>query len=209
LVGRLIIGGVAGIAGQEGLGTVVGRAVEPVIPAPALLEEQEIETGLEAEVVLVLVEPALGRIDALRSGEALDVVRLSQDDVDPAPVGLPAGKRRRPPEILVGMVEPPVVFLLERVLLRPGVGVPVAPERLDKEVPLTVGLKLEKDVPFERLDDVDDLLVESFLIGRGKGGFPGRSCPCEGQGEEGGRQPRRASHHAWSPFIPSVPVPLK
>ena len=108
LLERLGVVGTAEIAGQEGLGTVGDRAVEPVLAPAVLPEEDDVEPGRKAEIGLALVEPHLGVVGRGLAFEPLDVVRFAQDDIEPAAVGQPARAGRVAAEIAVGIGETPV-----------------------------------------------------------------------------------------------------
>ncbi len=88
--------------------------------------------------------------------------------------------------MLIGVIDAPVMLGLEGVF-RPGrIRVAVVPEGLDEEIALPVGLQLEEDLPFEGRDDIGDILIQPFLVGRGQGG---RLIRDEGaRGESQGRE---------------------
>ena len=164
LLEGLSVVGTAEIAGQEGLGTVGDRAVEPVLAPAVLPEEDDVEPGRKAEIGLALVEPHLGVVGRGLAFEPLDVVRLAQDDIEPAAVGLAARTGRVPAEIAVGVAEAPEMLGLELVLRGPRRRIALLPEGLDEEVPLPVGLELQEDLPLRRSDDGGDLVLEPALI---------------------------------------------
>ena len=185
-VGGLVIDRIADVVRHEGHGAVGGGAIEFVIAQPAFLEENDVEARREPVVLLVLVEPDLDRVDPRLVVEPLDVHRLAEDDVDPSPVGHPARHGRGPAVILVGVIDPLVMLGPELVLRGVGIRIAVLPERFDEQVALPVGQELAKDLPLQRRDDIDDLLVQPFFIGGREGDLLGAEV-CGENGEGGGR----------------------
>ena len=164
LISRQVIGHVAIIIDQKGFRAVFNRAVERPVPGAFLLEENDIEGVRKAVFSLAVVEPDDDRENLGEVLELVDGVRLAQDDVDPAHGGPPSGPRRFSSEKLVGIGDTAEMLLFEFVLGGVGVRVPLLPEGLDEELPFPVVLEPEKNLFLLGRDDVDDLLVEPFLV---------------------------------------------
>ena len=84
------------------------------------------------------------------------------NDVNAAPIGHPA--RLSTGKALVGIRDPPVVFFLVLVDGRPQVRVAPAPELLDELLLLLHGAQAVEHVQLFIGDDVDDVLLEPFLV---------------------------------------------
>jgi hypothetical protein len=74
---------------------------------------------------------------------------------------------------MVGIVDPAVMLGPELVIRRIRSRVPMLPEGVDKEITLPVRLELQKNVPLYGGDNIDDLLVQPFLILGGELNFLG------------------------------------
>ena len=96
------------------------------------------------------------------TGAGRDLIRRSMNDVDPAPIGHPA--RLSAGKALVGVGDPPVVLFLVLVDGGPQVRVAPAPELLDELLLLLHGAEVVEHVQLFIGDDVDDVLLEPFLV---------------------------------------------
>src|SRR5207247_3241917 len=90
------------------------------------------------------------------------VVRFAEFDVETAPVGPPAWLPGGEP--LVGVLEPPVMLLLELVGAGVRIRIPARPELLDELVSLFRGGQLAENGLLFRADDVEDVLFEPLLV---------------------------------------------
>ena len=92
-----------------------------------------------------------------------NLVRRPKLDIHLAAVGFPA--RDSGGEVLVGVLDAPIVLFLELVLFGVRSGIAALPEGFDELVALfVVGELLERLALFVR-DNVDDVFVEPFLVG--------------------------------------------
>ena len=181
LVRGEIVVDVTAVGGEEAPGAVAGGLIEDEIAHPVLLKKEEVEFLGHARDGDPLVGPSLGRIDGGQSDERLLGPRLPQDDVDLAPVRLPAGLSR-PDEALVGVGDAAGVLFAELVLFGPLGRVAMAPEGLDEEIPVPAGREIQENLALGRGDDEDDLLLEPEAVFLGQG--PGLSGEEAGGGQE-------------------------
>ena len=123
-------------------------------------------SGAHAEVALI--EPEVGRDDLSVAVETLDLTRLSEKDVVPAPIRSPAFARGFPSEMGIRIIDASVVLDLVLVVEGRGIGVALSPECLDKAVPLLDGLGREKHLALALSNNVDDLALEPGLVLFGK-----------------------------------------
>ena len=91
-----MIDGITLIAGEERLRPVGGRAEESGFADASRLEENDMKSRGKSELAFVSVKPDTHRIDFRFSLVPLDVVGLAENDVNSAPVGLPAWSRPLP-----------------------------------------------------------------------------------------------------------------
>jgi len=84
-------------------------------------------------------------------------IRRAKHNVDAAPVRLPTRYRR--PEVIVGVLDTPVVFFFVLVFGRPRSGVPAQPELLDKMVALLISPEPSKDNALQIVDDLSDIFI--------------------------------------------------
>ena len=126
------------------------------------------ETRGEPELAFVLVEPDLRRIGLRFSLVPLDVVGLAKNDINSAPVGLPAWSQPLPTKKMIGILDAAVVLGPKLVLGRGKRRVAVLPKCVDEKVPFSARGQLEENLSLQRRDDVDHFFVQSLLIEGGE-----------------------------------------
>ena len=130
--------------GDQPLRSVGEMVVQTERSCMARLEEEQIE-GRQALFSIAVVEPNFGGINATDVSETGAISRLSQDDVHPSPVGLPAGYGCLSAEQAVGMLDAAVMLLLELIDLGERIRIPPAPVRGGESVALLNRLEVEKN----------------------------------------------------------------
>ncbi len=180
--GLEVVRHVAVVERHELLGAVPDRGIEDIVAGRVLLEEDDVEGARHARAVDAGVEPDLERVEVGLALVPRDVLRLAQGDVDAPHVGPPAAGLQAAAEVLVGVLDAAIVFVLELVLGRVRVIVPGLPEGGDEHLPFPVVGELQEDILLLGGDDVDDLFFEPgaklrrqvldrrLLRGRRKGG---------------------------------------
>ena len=111
------------------------------------------------------VFPALQR-DFCRSVPVrvyVPLVRCTEHDVDAASIGFPTLDPGS--EVIVGVLDAPVVLLPERVLRGPGRGIAAVPELSNELLPLFIRLEGFEGSTLSIGDDVGDVFVEPLRLG--------------------------------------------
>jgi hypothetical protein len=88
----------------------------------------------------------------------IDEVGWAEQHVDFSAVRFPAGKLTA--VLFVSKDDAAVVFYLEIVVQRNGVGSATIPKLLNKLVPLFVRLQIQENTPFFRTDDINGILLQ-------------------------------------------------
>src|SRR5437868_13892547 len=92
----------------------------------------------------------------------IDFIRLAENDVDAATIGLPTRDARG--EMLVGVGNTLVVFFLKFVLFGVRRGIAALPKRFNKIVAFFVIGQLLESRPFFIGDDVSNVLVQPLFV---------------------------------------------
>jgi hypothetical protein len=120
------------------------------------LKKQEVHERRKAASPLPPVDPELTIEHLVRADVVLDLGRLPEDDVDPAPVGL------GPLQAALGIAAAGVEFRHEFVLRRPGRRVPDFPEKRLKPLPVFNRLKVFENGALVLGDDRVDFVQPGF-----------------------------------------------
>src|ERR1700681_608813 len=108
-----------------------------------------------------------------------------QGDINAAHVSAPAIGVGSVPKILVGILNPPIVLNLVRIVRRTWSGISNFPESLNELISRFVRSQLQKKILFLFADDVGDIPVEPFPIVRRK------LCASFGQHQRDSQRPYR------------------
>jgi hypothetical protein len=104
-----------------------------------------------------------GTVIAAAARMGLNLVRRTELDIHLAAVALPPWDARG--EVFVGIFDAAVMLFLEFVFFGIGSGIAALPEGFDELVTLLVVGELFERLPLFVRDDVNDVLVEPFLVG--------------------------------------------
>lgn len=99
-------------------------------------------------------------------GVRVNLIRRAIEDKHVTAIGLPARGAGRCPKMLVGVRKPVVVLLLKLVFGRAGSRIATLPELFNEMVPLLICRELLKGGALGIVNNIDDILVQPFGIGR-------------------------------------------
>jgi hypothetical protein len=147
--------------------TLHARIVQNIFAQPTLLIEEQVEGLGKARTLDSLIGPEYGRVICIVAVKRSDVHRRTEDDVGFAPVRFPtrlSGSNEHP----VSILDAPVVFLAEFVLVGSLGRVPLLPKSLDEDISLPICLELKEHVPFDGGYDVRHFFLEPSPVFFGK-----------------------------------------
>jgi len=91
---------------------------------------------------ITIIKPDLGRIDTINILIFFNIVGRTENNINAALVSFPAGFTCSPSKILIGIIQPAIVFLSELIARRLRSGIALFPEGLNKNISFAVGLEL-------------------------------------------------------------------
>jgi len=112
--------------------SVTAGIVQREFPRAPPFEKNHGEMSGQALFWIPVIGPDFGRIDITGSLESIPADRFAQDDIGASLIGHPALAGGAPTQVAIGIVKSFLVFFFVFVQGRPGCGIPLPPEALNK-----------------------------------------------------------------------------